>query len=113
MEMRLPAPPLASLAPRRPQPLVDKGGCVYHMSDCKGARMDLEIKCFATLADFAPPDGRLTGMPEGSTVADVMHRLNLPPEEVKITFVNGLHAEAGRVLRQGDRVGLFPAVGGG
>lgn len=75
--------------------------------------MELEIKCFATLTDYAPADGFLYNLAGGTDVAGVMECLDLPPEEVKIIFVNGVHAEPETVLKDGDRVGFFPAVGGG
>lgn len=74
--------------------------------------MRLEIKCFASLACHAPEDSFLT-MPEGSTVEEVMHTLSVAPDEVKIIFINGVHAEVDSLLHEGDRLGLVPAVGGG
>ena len=75
--------------------------------------MDLEIKCFATLAEFSPPEGKLRHVPEGATVARVMEMLHVPPDDVRIIFINGVHAAPEAQLRDGDRLGLFPAVGGG
>lgn len=74
--------------------------------------MHIEIKCFATLSRFTPEGGTLES-PEGFTVADVIRHLAIDPEEVKIVFVNGVHANADTRLADGDRLGLFPAVGGG
>lgn len=75
--------------------------------------MDIEIRCFATLADYAPKDGKLSGLPDGVTPALVMDLLGIPKDEVRIIFINGIHAEPNAALAQGDRLGLFPAVGGG
>lgn len=74
--------------------------------------MRLEIKCFASLACHAPQSGFLE-MPEGSTVENVMHSLAMQPDEVKIIFINGTHAAPESLLKDGDRLGLVPAVGGG
>ena len=92
-----------------------------HSARNKGSRMELEIKCFATLASYEPrgdaaagvKEGMLAGMPENATVAEVMESLGLPVDDVKIIFVNGIHAEPQTALKNGDRVGFFPAVGGG
>ncbi len=53
-------------------------------------------------------------LPEGSTLADLVRRLGIPPEERGITFVNGdvaafpgVVVDEEVVLRDGDRVGLF------
>lgn len=74
--------------------------------------MRLEIKCFASLACHAPQSGFLD-MPEASSVQNVMHTLAMQPEDVKIIFINGIHAAPESLLKDGDRLGLVPAVGGG
>jgi len=50
---------------------------------------------------------------EPATVDDLIGHLNLPREEVKITFVNGRSRPAEWALADGDEVGVFPLVGGG
>lgn len=74
--------------------------------------MELEIKCYATLARHLPPGGKLE-LPEGSTVSQAIAILGIDPEEVKIIFLNGIHASEKSILEPGDRLGLFPPVGGG
>lgn len=75
--------------------------------------MNITIKCFASLARFTPADADAFPLAPGETVAELIARLGIPPEEIKLVFVNGNHVEVGTVLTPGDRVGLFPAVGGG
>ncbi|MFV0421418.1 MoaD/ThiS family protein [Oleidesulfovibrio sp.] len=74
--------------------------------------MNIEVKCFATLSCHSP-QGNTLEMPEGTTVAQVMTRLGIAEEDVKIIFINGLHVDTDALLNTGDRLGLFPAVGGG
>ncbi len=74
--------------------------------------IELEIKCYATLARHLPPGGKLE-LPEGSSIGQVITTLGIDPEEVKIIFLNGVHASETSVLANGDRVGLFPPIGGG
>ena len=74
--------------------------------------MQLNVKCFATLAEKSPPGG-VWELPEGTDVSRLMDSLRIPAAEVKIIFINGVVMEADAVLHDGDRVGLFPAVGGG
>lgn len=74
--------------------------------------MQIELKCFASLACYAPVGGYIT-VPDGSTVATVITALSVPLAEVKIIFINGVHAEPESPLHDGDRLGLIPAVGGG
>lgn len=53
------------------------------------------------------------GMPAGSTLGDLVARLALPEELVKIAFVNGTQQELNYQLQPGDRVGMFPPIAGG
>jgi len=75
--------------------------------------MPIDLKCYATLAPLTPAGANAFPIKEGETVKALAERLNIPLEEVKIVFVNGLAAELDRVLADGDRVGIFPPVGGG
>jgi len=75
--------------------------------------MNIEVKCYATLAPLAPKDAAAFPVAEGETVGAVMERIGIAPKDVKLIFVNGAKAELDRPLTQGDRLGLFPAVGGG
>lgn len=75
--------------------------------------MPITIKCFASLARFAPPDADAYPIAPGECVADVVARLGIPLDDLKLVFVNGVHAGLEAVLADGDRLGLFPAVGGG
>lgn len=75
--------------------------------------MKIAVKCFATLAEFAPEGAESFEVSEGLTVGGLIALLGIGPEEVKIMFVNGTHETPEKVLAEGDRVGLFPAIGGG
>ena len=46
-------------------------------------------------------------------MGQLLAKLAIPAGEVKIAMVNGVSAELTQVLAAGDRVGLFPPVGGG
>jgi len=52
-------------------------------------------------------------VPEGGSAADVIATLGVDANEVHILMVNGVSSALDRVLADGDRLGLFPAVGGG
>jgi len=88
--------------------------------------IEIEVKLFATLVQLVPetiraryPDGIRAGfsldvtLPEGSTLADLVDRLALPREKVRVVFVNGRARPFGYHLVAGDKVGMFPPVGGG
>ncbi len=74
--------------------------------------MKVEVTCFATLREYSPKGGYLE-IDEGAQVIDVIDKLRINKDDVKVIFVNGTHAKLGTPLKDGDRVGLFPAVGGG
>ena len=80
--------------------------------------MHLLVKLSTTLRDHVPdyqpnPGLELSDIPEESTVAQVAAELNIPAEEIKIVMINGRQCALEDVLRDGDRLALFPAVGGG
>jgi sulfur carrier protein ThiS len=52
-------------------------------------------------------------MPEGSKAADAIAKAEVNADEVHIILINGVSSPPDRVLGEGDRLGLFPAVGGG
>jgi sulfur carrier protein ThiS len=47
------------------------------------------------------------------TALDLAQQLTLPPEDIKIVMLNGRRVSLETLIEDGDRVGFFPAVGGG
>jgi sulfur-carrier protein len=76
-----------------------------------------QVRLFATLRQHRPGtklgEAFAVELPKGGTVGDLVQRLGLPEEEVKLVFVNGRSRDQDHILEDGDEVGLFPAVGGG
>ena len=62
---------------------------------------------------YDPATGVLASTEPGETVQDVTERLGIQLDDVKIIMVNGVHAGWDTILRGGERIGLFPPVGGG
>ena len=75
--------------------------------------MGIEIKCFATLAKFLPENGDDYPVDPGETVLSLIRKLGIPEKDVTIVFVNNLRSPVETEISDGDRVGLFPPVGGG
>lgn len=79
--------------------------------------MQIRVKLFATLSRFSK--SRYSGapfemeIPEGTTIQDLLRLLNIPNEEIKITFVNGIIQSSDYIIKLGDEVGIFPPIGGG
>jgi len=75
--------------------------------------MPIELKCYATLAPATPQNADAFPITTGETLLELIDRLGIPREEVKIVFVNGVAVPLDRPLADGDRGGIFPPVGGG
>lgn len=75
--------------------------------------MRISVKCFATLAKHTPPGADRFEIADGATVAGLVAALGIASSEVKIVFLDGVAAAPDAALRDGCRVGIFPAVGGG
>lgn len=73
----------------------------------------ITIKLFATLRPYAPPNADRFPVPPGTTVADVVRELNIPVKDAKLIFINSIRKELDTPLQDGDRLGIFPPVGGG
>ena len=75
------------------------------------------VKLFATLARYY--NGSIPGVPftleipENITISDLVEKLNLPRDEVKLFFVNGRLQPVSYQLKNNDEVGIFPPIGGG
>ncbi len=79
--------------------------------------MRIELRLYASFKSYLP--GNRNGnsctmeIEEGTTVQELLRKLNIPAGATKVVFVNGVHAEEDKVLQEGDRVGAFPPVAGG
>jgi len=76
----------------------------------------VRVVAYATLRKYLKSrvgEPQEVGLPEGARLSDLLRQAGLPAEEVKQAFVNGRRASPDRLLEEGDRVALFPAVAGG
>ncbi len=75
--------------------------------------MNVELECFASLAKSGNCHFRertTYQLVDGQTVADLVQRADLSPQDVETVFVNNIHADTEMTLSDGDRVGLVPAL---
>jgi len=80
--------------------------------------MKIFVKVFASLRKKYPSVSDLNPLEmeidKGTTLAQLIARLNFSQEEVKIILVNGLRASVEDIINEeGSIISLFPAVGGG
>jgi len=78
----------------------------------------IEARLYATLRKYHPEgkvgEALVRELAEGTTVQELLEgELRVPPNEIKTVFVNGMSRSFDYVLADGDRVGIFPPVGGG
>ena len=73
----------------------------------------IQIKLFASLQEFTPPSSDEYPIDTGLSIQSLLEQLNIPPEKAKLIFVNGVKADLTQSLSGGERVGIFPPVGGG
>ena len=76
-------------------------------------KSQIQIKLFATLHKFEPPSSDNYSIDQGITVCELLEQLDLPPEKARLVFINGIKADLSATLKGGERVGIFPPVGGG
>jgi len=78
--------------------------------------MKIDVALFASLSGCHAVSGdartRVYDLPDGSRIADVVESLGLP-DQPRIVFVNGRHAEETRELHEGERLAIFPPIAGG
>ncbi len=75
----------------------------------------IDVRLFATLPMHSAKgrkEFQLEAVP-GLTVRSVVLGEGLAENEVHIVMINGQHGNLDSELHEGDRVGLFPPVGGG
>jgi len=78
--------------------------------------MVVEVRLYATLRRYTPstPNGVITvDVPDGITVLDLVKKIEIDPAEIHLIMINGIGCEFEKIVKSGDRVGLFPPVGGG
>ena len=73
----------------------------------------ITLKLFASIGRLTPENADAFPITPGTKVADLVRDLEIPPVEAKLIFINGRRVEQDAVLNDGDRVGIFPPVGGG
>lgn len=79
--------------------------------------MKIELRFYATLVKYAEkneiPQFSFVEIEEGATIASLLNKFNILEKHVHIAMVNGRSVESNQGLQDGDRVALFPPVGGG
>ena len=77
----------------------------------------VEVRLYATLRKYYPSLGigepLVIALDDKAKLGNLLDELRLPKEEVKVVLVNGKWEEESYLLWDGDRIGIFSAIGGG
>lgn len=73
----------------------------------------ITINLFATLKKYTPESSDSYPVKSGITVKKLLEELCVPEEDVRLIFIDGVKHDLSAILNGGERVGIFPAVGGG
>ena len=73
----------------------------------------IDIKLYATLKKFMPAAANQYPVEPGTRLSILLDQLGIPKDQIKLIFINGIKTDLGAVLNGGERVGIFPPVGGG
>ena len=73
----------------------------------------IDLRLFATLANKIPQNAAHYPIDPGMPVEALLAQLKIPLSEAKLIFINGIKRDLQTLLQGGERVGIFPPVGGG
>lgn len=65
------------------------------------------------IPEYNPVEGFIIELEGKLTVGEVCQKIHVPAEQIKVIMVNGRNADLDSVLEGNERIGLFPAIGGG
>ena len=90
-----------------------KKRCDRKVSSVVDGGLTINLNLFATLAVHMPKDAARFPIQAGMTVNRLLEQLGVPVGDVKLIFINSLKGSLDSRLFGGERVGIFPPVGGG
>ena len=73
----------------------------------------IELKLYATLQSYTPFNAAHYAVEPGTCLEKIIEALGIPGNQIKLMFCNGVKCDMETIVQDGDRIGLFPPVGGG
>ncbi|MCK5097117.1 MAG: MoaD/ThiS family protein [Desulfobacteraceae bacterium] len=73
----------------------------------------IELRLFADLSKYLPENSENFQISKNTSVEQLLLILGINKDRAKIIFINGRKKGLKDCMKQGDRVGIFPPVGGG
>ena len=74
--------------------------------------MIIKFSLFASLRRYGQGAGEIN-LNTGATVEELLHAAGIPAQEAQVILVNGIGVDKKHILQDGDKVSLFPLIGGG
>jgi molybdopterin converting factor small subunit len=83
-----------------------------------GKEVEITVRLLASYRRYLPAShderaGYAVRVVPGTAAGQLLHELPIPAGDRYTFFINGRHADRDQVLREGDVLSVFPAVGGG
>ena len=77
----------------------------------------VEVRLYASLRRYYPElkggEALSLALDDNVNLENLLDKLKVPRKEITIVMVNGQREAASYLLRDGDRIGVFPLVAGG
>jgi molybdopterin converting factor small subunit len=79
--------------------------------------INIEVQLYYDLVKYVPAGTKekkfFVSLGDGTTIKNLLNKLELPEGITKVIVVNGLSSNNERKLREGDVVAIFPPLAGG
>jgi hypothetical protein len=76
-------------------------------------RKTIDLRLYASLQQYMPPNADQYMIEPGMRITDIVHRLKIPATQPKLIFIDGIKKDLDTTLGGGERVAIFPPIGGG
>lgn len=73
----------------------------------------IQLRLYASLGRFSPESGENYVIRSGVSIRELAVDLHIPMDQAKLIFINGKKENLESRLYGGERVAIFPPVGGG
>ena len=77
----------------------------------------VEVRLYASLRKYHPSPGSsqavVISLDNETKLGDLLDKLKIPRQEIGVLMVNGSWQKESYLLKDGDRIGIFPLIGGG
>ncbi|MCL0091886.1 MoaD/ThiS family protein [Dehalococcoidales bacterium] len=75
----------------------------------------VEVRLYASLQKYSlrRDEPLVIRLNDKAKLGDLLDELKIPKEEIKVALVNSKWEEENYLLQDGDRIGIFPPIGGG